>query len=137
MTTSRSGTDERRVPEEQRLRHEMKQASAVLCMFLLTQLNSLPPFSTRATSFLVLTFAGCCPFLAHLQSIYPEASLELLTVDIRAKCTQKPNYPLRLPVPARCSFTITINLGGHDTSNLPANPTRSQVMRPNTTLYAR
>ena len=109
--------------KEQRLRHEMKQASAVLCMFLLTQLNSLPPFSTRATSFLVLTFAGCCPFLAHLQSIYTETSLELLTVDIRAKQTPKPNFPLRLPVPARCSFTITIHHGGPNTSSLPVSPT--------------
>ena len=75
--------------------------------------------------------------MAHLQSTYPEASLELLTVDIRAKQTQKPNFPLRLPVPARCSFTITIHLGGPDTSSLPVNPTRLQVMHPTTTLYAR
>ena len=94
-------------------------------------------FLPRPLLFLALILAGCCPFLAHLQSTYPEASLELLTVDIRAKQTPKPNFPLRLPVPARCSFTITIHHGGPNTSSLPVNPTRLQVMTPTTTLYAR
>ena len=87
--------------------------------------------------FLALILAGCCPFLAHLQSTYPEASLELLTVDIRAKQTPKPNFPLRLPVPTRCFSTITIPHGGPNTSSPPMNKTCLQVMTPTTTLYAR
>ena len=90
-------------------------------LFITKSLSNLTIYTT--TSSLVLLFAGRCSFTARFQSTHTETSLELITVDIRAKQTPKPNFPLRLPVPTRCFSTITILHGGSNTSSPPTNKT--------------